>query len=83
MQVQVVAFSSTVQEVVWHKRFLDHLGVTATSTDSLLVNYDSQAVIALTKDPKFHCKTKHIDTKYNFLKEMAARKRVNMKYISM
>ena len=82
MQVEFVAFSSPVQEAVWHKRFLDHLGVTATSIDPMLVNCNSQAAIAFTKDPKFHSKTKHIDTKYNFVKDMAARKRVNMKYIS-
>ena len=48
----------------------------------MLVNCDSQVAIAFTKDPKFHCKTNHIDTKYYFVKDMVARKEVNMKYIS-
>ncbi len=39
-------------------------------------------MIAYTKDPKYHGKTKHIDIKYNFARDMAAKKEVNMKYIS-
>ena len=77
-----MAFSSAVQEAICLKRFLNHLGVTTTSTDPVLVNCDNQADITFTKDLKFHCKIKHIDTKYNFIKDMVARREVNMKYIS-
>ena len=43
---------------------------------------DSQSSIAYTKDPKFHSKTKHIDIKYHYVKDMVARGEVNLKYIS-
>ena len=82
MEAEFVAFSAAVQEALWLKRFLDHLGVIANVADPVLVNCDSQAAIAYTKDPKYHCKTKHIDTKYNFVKDIVARKEVSMKYIS-
>ena len=82
MEAEFVTLSTTVQEGVWLKRFLDHLGVIEHATSSLLVNCDSQAAIAYTKDPKYHGKTKHIDTKYNFVKDMVARKDVNLQYIS-
>ena len=75
MEAEFVAFSATVQEALWLKSFFDHLGVNANSADSVLVNYDSQAAIAYTKDPKYHGKTKHIDIKYNFVKDMAAHTR--------
>ena len=45
------------------------------------MNCDSQTAIAYTKDAKYHSKTKHIDIKYNFVKDMVAHKKVNMKYI--
>jgi len=51
---------STIQEGVWFKRFLDHLGVIKNVTKSMLVNCDSQAVIAYTKDPKYLSNTEHI-----------------------
>ena len=81
MEAEFVAFSAVVQETLWLKSFFDHLGVNAKSADSVLVNCDSQAAIAYTKDPKYHGKTKHIDIKYNFVKDMVAHKKVNMKYI--
>ena len=66
---------------MWLKRFFDHLGINAKSDDLVIMNCDSQGAIAYTKDPKYHYKTKHIDTKYNFVKDMVAYKEVNMKYI--
>ena len=43
---------------------------------------DSQSSIAYTKDPKFHSKTKHIDIKYHYVKDMITRGEMNLKYIS-
>jgi transposase InsO family protein len=82
MEAEFVAFSAAVQEAVWLKRFLIHLGVFQGAVDPVTVNCDSQAAIAYTKDPKYHGKTKHIDIKYNFVRDMVAQKEVNMKYIS-
>ena len=48
----------------------------------VVINYDSQTTITYTKDPKFHAKTKHINIKYNFVKDTMARKEVNVKYIA-
>ena len=77
-----MALSAERQEGVWLKRFLEHLGVTGKAASPVLVYCDSQAAIAYTKDPKFHCKTKHIDIKYNYIKDVVARKDVNIQYIS-
>jgi len=81
MEAEFVAFSAAVKEAVWLKRFLVHLKILENAAEPVLVHCDSQAAIAYTKDPKFHGKTKHIDIKYNFVRDMVARKEVNMKYI--
>jgi hypothetical protein len=82
MEAEFVAFSAAVQEVVWLRRFLNHLGLCENETDLVLVHSDSQTTIAYTKDPKYHSKTKHIDTKYNFVRDMVVKKQVCMQYIS-
>ena len=69
MESEFIAFSSTVQEGVWLKRFLDYLKVTS-SEEPVTIMSDSQSSIAYTKDPKFHSKTKHIDIKYHYVKDM-------------
>ena len=81
MKSEFIALSSTVQEGVWLKRFLDHLKVTF-SKEPVTIMSDSQSSITYTKDPKFHSKTKHINIKYHYVKNMVARREVNLKYIS-
>ena len=82
MEDEFVALSAAAQEAIWLGRFLDYLSVTENAANPVLVYCDSQAAIAYTKDPKYHGKTKHIDIKYNYVKDMVARKEVNVKYIS-
>jgi len=72
METEFVVLSAAIKEDVWLKRLLNHLGVIRSAADLLLVNCDSQAAKTYTKDPKYHGKTKHIDTEYNFIKDMVA-----------
>ena len=47
----------------------------------MILYYDSQAAIAYTKDPKYHSKTKHIDIKYNFMRDVVANGEITLQYI--
>nr|XP_033513285.1 secreted RxLR effector protein 161-like [Nicotiana tomentosiformis] len=82
MESEYVALASAAQEVIWLKKFLEHLLDITENTELVLVYCDSEAAISSTKDPKFHCKTKHIDIKYNYARDMVRRKVVNVKYVS-
>src|SRR4051794_24020484 len=82
MEAKFVAYTSVVQEAVWLNRLLNSLAVTSNRIDKVLINSDSQAAMVYTNDPKFHNKTKHIDIKYNYVKDMVARNEVNIQYIS-
>ncbi|OIT35612.1 retrovirus-related pol polyprotein from transposon tnt 1-94, partial [Nicotiana attenuata] len=75
------ACGSAVQEVVWLKRFFEHLDINKELAGSMTLYCDSQAAIAYTKDPKYHSKTKHIDIKYNFVRDMVASGEINLQYI--
>ncbi|KAK9080956.1 hypothetical protein Syun_031353 [Stephania yunnanensis] len=54
MEAKFVACSAAVQEAVWRKRFLSRLGFDKDASSPVLVNCDSQAAIAFTRDPKYH-----------------------------
>ena len=41
---------------------------------------DSQSAIAMTKNPQFHGKTKHIAIKYHFIREEVEKGTINLKY---
>ena len=49
----------------------------------MTINRDSQSAIAFTKDPKYHSRTKHIDVKYNFVRDIIAQEKVRVQYNSM
>ena len=57
MESEFVAFSMVVQEAVWLRNFLGNL-IGASDSYDVPMYSDSQAAIAYTIDPKFHCKTK-------------------------
>ena len=69
MEAEFVAFSVVAQEAMWLKRFLCHLGVVELVNQSMVVYSDSEATIAYTKDPKYHGKIKHIDMRFNYVRE--------------
>ena len=82
MEAEFVVLLAAVQEGIWLRRFLEHLINKGDTIELVVISCDSQIAITYIKDPKFHAKTKHIDIKYNFIKDMVTRKEVKVKYIT-
>ena len=82
MEAEFVACSAAVQEAVWLRRFYEDLDVVTDATQPVTLYCDNQAAIAYTKDPRYHCKSKHKETKYNFVKDIVAQKEIKIQYIS-
>ena len=76
MKVKFLACFAVVQEVVWLRYFMSHLGVIGGKIEPVRLYCDSQAVITYMKDSKYHCRMKHIGTKYNFVRDVIAQKEV-------
>ena len=70
-----------VQEGVWLRRFLERLGVLTVPGEPVKIFCDSMAAIAYSKDPKYHGKTKHIQMRYHFIRDMVAQKEVIIEHI--
>ena len=47
----------------------------------MIVYSDSQFAVSYVKDLKYHGRTKHIDTKNNFYKDIISQKEVILKYL--
>jgi hypothetical protein len=48
-----------------------------------MLNCDNQGEIALSKDNKFHARTKHIDLHYHFIREAVQDDKITVKYVPM
>ena len=75
---EFVAACGTVQEMIWLDRLTKDLLGDNLNTPSLYV--DNQSTIKIIKNPQFHCKTKHIDVKYNFIREKYHKGFYNLNY---
>ena len=71
-----------MQEAVWLRRFLHNLNVTIYAEDPVTIHCDSTTTITFMKDPKYHGKTKHIDMRNIFIRDLIAQKEVILKHIS-
>ena len=68
MESEYIACSATAQEAVWLKRFFQSLRVTSLANEAVKMYCDSLAAFAHAKDPKYHSKSKHIQTRYNYIR---------------
>ena len=72
MKTQFIASLTAIQEVVWLKRFLKSLGIIKDVFGPTTIYNDKQAKIDYVKDPKYHGRSKHIDTKNSFIRDIIA-----------
>ncbi|KAL0298983.1 UNVERIFIED_CONTAM: Copia protein [Sesamum radiatum] len=80
MEAEYVACTSAVQEAIWLRRFLKSLHILHVD-DAVVIYCDNTAAIAYAKDPKYHGRTKHIDTRYHFIRDSIAQGEVVLRHI--
>ena len=58
-EAEYIAQTHAAKEALWLRSFLKE--ICGPQNSPLTINYDNQGAIALSKDNKFHSRTKHID----------------------
>ena len=58
-------------------------GLFGDKLETTVVHCDNQSCIKLTENPVFHDKSKHIDMKYYYIRDLVQRKTVKLQYIAM
>ena len=71
-EAEYIALCSAAQEATWLRSLLESLGFTKSKATKLYE--DNHGAIALTKNPKIHSRTKHIDIKYHYIREAVEKK---------
>lgn len=65
---EYIAASEATKELVWLKRLVRTLDE-RLSTELPVLFLDNHSAIKLTKNPEFHKRTKHIETRYHYIRE--------------
>jgi len=68
-EAEYMALTQGVKESLWLGELLEGSGALKHGKEIRKVQCDNQAAIALTKNPEYHARTKHIDIHYHFIRE--------------
>ncbi|KAH9771353.1 Integrase catalytic domain-containing protein [Citrus sinensis] len=66
-EAEYMAITEAVKEAIWLQGLLENLGLTQ---EHINVYCDSQSAIHLTKNQVYHARTKHIDVRFHFVREI-------------
>nr|GEX35398.1 hypothetical protein [Tanacetum cinerariifolium]GEX38142.1 hypothetical protein [Tanacetum cinerariifolium] len=77
-EAEYMALTEAVKESIWIKGLLIELGV---NLRSVVVNCDNQSAIHLLRNAMFHERTKHINMRYHFIREIVESKEIKVENI--
>jgi hypothetical protein len=78
-EAEYVAVSEAGKEAVWLRHFLAEIN--CVQPECMLLRCDNQGAIALTKDNKWHARTKHIDVRYHWIREAVEDEKIEIEYV--
>ena len=77
-EAEYVAAAGAACQAIWLKRILADMGELQDSATEIYC--DNKSAIAMARNPVQHNRTKHIDIKYHFLRDVQANELIEMKY---
>jgi len=79
-EAEYIAASNASREAVWLRKLIS--GLFGEKLESTIIHCDNQSCIKLTENPVFHDRSKHIDLKYHYIRDMVQRNVIKLKYIA-
>ncbi|GKE03752.1 ribonuclease H-like domain, reverse transcriptase, RNA-dependent DNA polymerase [Tanacetum coccineum] len=77
---EFIAATAAATQALWLKRLLSKL--THSQEEKVTIQVDNKSAIALMKNPVFHGRSKHIDTKYHFIRECVEKEDIQVEFIN-
>ncbi|GKE92292.1 hypothetical protein Tco_1573387 [Tanacetum coccineum] len=75
VEAEYMALTEAVKEAIWLRGLLEELGV---ELNTVAVNCDNYGAIHLSRNHVFYERTKHIDVRYHFIREVLEAKTVKV-----
>lgn len=79
-EAEYIATTLAAKEAIWLRRLLEDLGEKQDSPTTILC--DNQSAIALSENPKFHSKSKHIEMQFHYIRDQIHSKELRLEYCS-
>ena len=78
-EAEYIAASAASREAVWLRKLLSDLF--RTELEPTVIHCDNQSCIKLTENPVFHDRSKHIEMRYHYIRDMIQRKVLILQYV--
>lgn len=82
MEAEYATLAEVSKEVVYLKRLLNYIGFEKYVESPIYIFCDNQSTIELSKNAVLHKKSKHIDIRFHFTRELVERKEIEVTYLS-
>jgi hypothetical protein len=77
-EAEYIAVGSCCTQLLWMKTLLGDYGF---SQDTMIINCDNTSAINISKNPVQHSRTKHIDIRHHFLRDLVESEVVSLSFI--
>ena len=78
-EAEFMAATEAAKQSIWLQELLGE--IKGREPEKVLIKIDNKSAIALTKNPVFHGKTKHIHKRYHFIRECIEKEVINVEHI--
>ena len=79
-EAEFMAGTEAAKQAIWLQELLSE--VTKRPIEKVLIRIDNQSAIALTRNPVFHGRSKHIHRRYHFIRECIEKGQVDVEHVS-
>ena len=79
-EAEFIATYSACCEVIWIQKLI--LGIFDMEVDTTVIFCDNQSYINMTENPTFHDKSKHIEIRYFYIRDMVQKRAIKIQYVS-
>lgn len=78
-EAEYIALCDGACEAIWLRNLIAEMGIVCN--EPIVIYEDNQSCIKVAEEPREHKRMKHIDVKYNFIREAITNKYICVKYI--
>ncbi|CAK9829675.1 Retrovirus-related Pol polyprotein from transposon TNT 1-94 [Anthophora retusa] len=77
-EAEYIAVATGTKEAIWLRRMISELGY---KSDKVAMYVDNQSAIKLTGNPEYHKRTKHIDVRFHFVRDVVESGEIDVAYV--
>ena len=79
-EAEYMAGTETAKQGVWLQELLEE--IYGRTSDKVVIRIDNKSAIALAKNPVFHGRSKHIHTRFHFIRECVEKNLVSVEHVA-